>query len=51
MFTRELNATMQSHYGHAGPEFVRYLLQQRHQWDDFSRVLQPRDRMLRICCK
>jgi len=34
ILTRELNAVVRDHYGHAGPMFVRHLLKLRPKWDD-----------------
>ena len=33
----ELNTTLLFNYGHAGPHFVRWLLQQRDHWPSFER--------------
>jgi putative DNA primase/helicase len=33
---RQLNLAIQSHYGHAGPTFVEYLLRHRENWTSFA---------------
>src|SRR5262249_21142565 len=31
-----INLNLQAHYGHAGPKFVQYLLQNRDRWDEWA---------------
>lgn len=38
----ELNRGLQQHYGHAGPSFIRWLVENRDRWDEFRRMFHDR---------
>lgn len=37
-----LNAELPAHYGHAGPRFVRWLIENRGRWEEFQRLHRER---------